>query len=120
KKNTEISGFHPGIAADILVDGKKVGVIGKIHPTVAKDYDLEDVFAFEFDLTLISNVSEKLSYESVSRFPSITRDISFVISKAYAIGDVLKLIKQTARKLITDVTLFDVYQGKNVEEGHQS
>ncbi|CDR31284.1 Phenylalanine--tRNA ligase beta subunit [Acholeplasma oculi] len=119
-KTSDINALHPGIQAKLLLKDQVIGYMGKLHPNIEKAHDVYDAFVAEIDLSMISYEKDTLVFDSISKYPSITRDLSFVISKSHAMQDVLDLIYQTARKLITDVTLFDVYEGPNVEAGKVS
>lgn len=119
-KKSEASFLHPGIQADIYFNENKVGYIGKIHPLYAKRKDVDDVYALELDLDALIFDKDVEKIEAVSKYPVITRDLSFVVDKSVAVGDILALIQQTARKLITNVSLFDIYQGNNLKENEQS
>lgn len=120
KKSNDIEALHPGVQGVIVLNQKEVGYIGKLHPTYESKNDVKDIFVLELDLSILNKTYEPIVFESISKYPSITRDLSFIISKEHAINDVLALIYQTARKLITKIELFDVYQGDKVEEGFQS
>lgn len=120
KKTEAIDALHPGVSSAVYQNNQFIGYIGKIHPNMQKLYDIKDAYVCEIDLSFLNDDKKVVSMESVSKFPSISRDISFVIKKDVLIDDVLALIKQTARKLIVDVTLFDVYEGSNLESGYQS
>ncbi len=118
---TEKPYLHPGLAADIKLGDKVMGTIGKLHPTLAKEQGLKEAYVLELSLdTHLDKSYDVLNYQPLSKFPSVTRDLSFVISKQYTIKEVADLIHQTARKLITSVDLIDVYEGNNILEGHHS
>lgn len=119
-QSSEVASLHPGIQGTIKLGNESVGVIGKVHPTFEKKFDIKDVYVSELDLSKLLGLNKQASFESISRFPSVTRDISFLVEETHSIGDILALIKQTARKIISNVELFDVYKGEKVKEGYQS
>jgi len=112
--------LHPGISGSIYLNEENIGYIGKLHPTLADDLDLKDVYVLELKLELIINHSEKVKFVPIAKYPSMLRDLSFVVDKSFAVADIIDLIQQTAKKLITDVRLFDVYEGVGVDEGQHS
>lgn len=113
--------LHPGLSAHIKHKEEVIGYIGKLHPSYAKKYDLAETYGLEVNLTpILKEPNTQLVFESISKYPSVTRDISFVVSTAYQVGDIEKLIRQTARKILVELELFDVYSGSHVALGHQS
>ena len=109
-----------GQAANIVRDGQLIGVIGKLHPAIAKSFDLnKDVILFELDaaLAFASNVPKSTA---VSKFPAIRRDIALVVDENIAAGDLVKVAASAAPDLIRNVTIFDVYQGPGIEAGRKS
>lgn len=107
--------YHPYQQADIVVKGKKVGVIGQIHPRIKS----KKMFTFEIDLDAIDNNS-KLKYEPISKYPNVERDLALVLKDDILMSEVLRLIKQTAKKQLVEVSLFDIYKGDHIEIGHKS
>ncbi|MBG0762510.1 phenylalanine--tRNA ligase subunit beta [Acholeplasma laidlawii] len=120
KQSSRVTALHPGIQGDIYVGDLFVGVIGKTHPLTDEAYDIKDTYVLELDLSKLITTKSPMIFESISKYPSIQRDISFVVSKDYPISDILGIIKQTARKLLTNIEVFDVYSGSNIEEGFHS
>ena len=112
--------LQPGQSANILRNGEAIGVIGKLHPRVAKHFALKrNVFVFELDAekTLASQPTEA---ELVSRFPSIRRDISFFVDEKVSSAELIKAAASAAPDLIRSVRIFDVYTGQGVEVGLKS
>ena len=109
--------FHPGQSASIILQGKPVGVIGKLHPNVLKD----NVYVFEINLDkLLSNYPSKMSYKDIPKFPSISKDIAFILKKDVTAGEVMATIKKAGGKLLQSISVFDVYTGENVGEDEKS
>lgn len=107
--------FHPYQQATILVGGKEVGIIGKIHPRLNGN----NVITLELNLDAI-NLHSKFVYDPISKYPNIERDIAVVLSNNIKAIELVNLIKQTARKDLIDIEIFDVYKGSHVEKGYQS
>ncbi len=109
--------MHPGQSAYINVNGSNVGIIGKLHPTVSK----EDVYVFEINLDeLLEKKVGKMKYKEISKFPSIKKDIAFVVDKNIISKDIEKVIKSAGGSLLTDIEVFDVYTGSNVADDKKS
>ena len=109
--------MHPGQSAYINVNGTNVGIIGKIHPSVIK----EDVYVLEINLDeLFEKKVGKMKYKEISKFPSIKKDVAFVVDKNIVSKDIEKIIKSAGGSLLTEIEVFDVYTGSNVEYGKKS
>ena len=109
--------FHPGQTADIIVNGKKYGVMGLLHPEVSEN----KVFVCEINLSkLLELKTGKMKYKEISKFPNIKKDLSIVVDKNIESLDIAKLIKKTGGSNLTNVEDFDVYEGKGIEEGKRS
>ena len=70
--------------------------------------------------SILQTVTEELLYEAVPRYPSISRDVALVVDRDTSAARLEKIIKQAGGKLLKNIQLFDLYQGKNVEEGTKS
>lgn len=111
--------LHPGQSAEILVDGKSVGYLGRLHPSLENALDLSTTWVAELDQsavlqTYVSNFTE------LSRFPSVRRDIALVISDKINVSEIQQLIEKTGGELLDSTWLFDVYTGQGVEQGKRS
>lgn len=118
----EKSAFHPGRSAVIIKDGEAIGYFGEIHPSVQKTYGFDTkVYAAKFNIPEMMKVnsSEKV-YEELPKFPATTRDLSVICDESFPVGKIKEAIKSASGKLLEDVQLFDVYQGKQIEEGKKS
>jgi len=111
------SEFHPGQSANIIVNGVNVGIIGKLHPSVIKD----DIYIIEINLEKLFLFKVKaMQYKELSKYPSISKDMAFIVKKDVMASSVMDVIKKACGKLLVDVSLFDVYQGENVASDEKS
>ena len=115
---------HPslqvGQAADILREGKRIGMIGKLHPLIAKKFDIKvDVFVFELNAEE-SFYSPIFKVQSISKYPYIRRDLSLIVDENITASELVKLIMEVEPKLVSETIIFDIYRGKGVEEGRKS
>lgn len=109
--------FHPGQTADIIVNGKKYGIIGRVHPEVSR----EKVFVFEINLSkLLELKTGKMKYKEISKFPSIKKDIALVVDKNIEADKIVNAAKKAAGNKLENIEVFDVYSGKGIEEGKRS
>ncbi len=111
---------HPARSAEVLRDGVSLGWIGQIHPRLAKAMDIDvDVFAFELDLAPLAARQLPRAVE-LSRFPSVRRDLAFLVPEAAAWADLEATLRRAVGPLLRQVTLFDRYVGQGVEPGFKS
>lgn len=112
--------FHPGRCAEVLLDGKVIGVIGELHPQWVQAYDLGVApVLFELDYAVL-DAQARVRMAPVSRFQAARRDIAVVVDEAEQVGAMLQTLRASAADIVTEVALFDLYRGKGVEEGKKS
>ena len=110
------SDLHPGVQAYIVLDGKNIGIIGKVHPSITK----KDIFVFEMDLNRIFGRTNKLKYKEAYKYPSIQKDMAFLMDKNIDVSEIIRTIKKTANNTLQDVRVFDVYEGDNISKDQKS
>lgn len=112
--------LHPGQTAVIQRDGKEVGYLGALHPEVAKALGL-DRPVFVFELVLGDVVEGRLpKFSELSKFPETRRDLALIAGRDVAASAVLEVIRDNAGEWLTDLRLFDVYQGKGIDPDRKS
>lgn len=112
--------LHPGQTAEIQREGKAVGYLGALHPELAKALDL-DRPVFVFELVLADVVEGRLpKFSELSKFPETRRDLALIAGRDVASQDVLDVIRHNAGEWLTDLRLFDVYQGKGIDPDRKS
>ena len=114
--------YHPGRCAAISIDGIEVGVMGQVHPLVAKNYGIDvDVYCAEINFTkLLVCLLPDATYTPLPKYPSVTRDLSLICDEAVTVADAENVITAAAGKLLRGVKLFDIYRGVGVPEGKKS
>ncbi len=108
--------LHPGVSAKILLDRECIGVIGKIHPSVNKD----DIYVAEFSMNAFSKKIKPLKYKEASKYPRIEKDMAFVVDKSVCSSDITAVIKKTGGRILSDISVFDVYTGDNIGSDEKS
>ncbi|MDD1015766.1 phenylalanine--tRNA ligase subunit beta [Pseudomonas rubra] len=112
--------LHPGQTARIERDGREVGYLGAIHPELAKTLGL-DRPVFVFELVLAEVAEGRLpTFSELSKFPEVRRDLALVAGRDVASSSVLEVIRDNAGEWLTDLRLFDVYQGKGIDPDRKS
>jgi phenylalanyl-tRNA synthetase beta chain len=115
--------FHPGKCAGIEVEGKRIGVMGEVNPLVHAKYDFPDaplLGAFFYMDTLFEVAPTLHEVSPVSTYPPVLEDIALVVDADLPAATVEAMILQTGGKALTDVRLFDVYQGEQIGKGKKS
>ena len=109
--------FHPYASAVINLNGINIGYLGRVHPSISKD----SVYVMEIDLDILKTFkAKKTEYVEVSKYPNIVKDIAFVVDNNLTNEELKKAIKREGGKLLTNIELFDVYKGNNLEENKKS
>jgi phenylalanyl-tRNA synthetase beta chain len=112
--------LHPGQSACIKQNDKIIGWVGALHPQVQKALDIDPrVYVFELKQSAVAENSIP-SFSALSRFPEVRRDLAVLVDENIAVGEMLAAIKAVTSKLVTEIQIFDIYQGKGVAEGQKS
>ncbi len=114
--------FLPVCSAEIVVKGKKMGVLGEIPQSLLRKNDIKKrVFFSEIDLEEIySMVNFNKVFKGWPKFPCVKRDVAVVVPKDLPAARVLDLIKTEGSPLVEEVSLFDVYEGASIPEDKKS
>ena len=102
---SNVSDLHPGISADILLDRKRIGIMGRVHPKVCKD----EVYVCELSLNALMTKVKPLKYKEASKYPTIVKDVAFIVPKDMSSSEVETVIKKAGGRLLSDIKVFDVY-----------
>lgn len=113
--------LHPGQSAQITIQGQPAGWVGALHPRLADELDLsQEVLLFELTLAQLVN-KIPCKYKSISKYPFINRDLSFLVDKAISAGQIEAAVRKTVTEnWLKDFAVFDVYTGQGVPEGKKS
>ncbi len=112
--------LHPGRSASVSLDGRLLGVIGELHPELVQRYDLGSApVVFELDIDPLLAVSMP-AYRTLSKQPSVRRDIALLVPRSTAAAAVLDGLRGAAPAIVTEIALFDLYQGKGIADAEKS
>ena len=112
-------GLRPGVQAAVMANGAPIGVLGELHPEVARAFDLPvGIYLCELNLSAVLPHVRDFTYRALPRFPAIERDLALVVDEAVThrqIIDIIEKFRQVAR-----IRLFDVYSGSQIAAGKKS
>jgi len=103
--------------------GRQLGTFGVVQKKLCKKFDIEaEVYFAElsWDLLMKETRKHKVTFSEISKFPAVKRDLALLLDKNIQFAEIRKIANESERKLLTDVTLFDVYEGKNLPAGKKS
>lgn len=122
KENTENTQFfHPYQSASIYIAKQWIATFGVVHPKIEKHYDIKNSVVAEMNLSALTNMKvSTLKYKPLSKYPSVTRDIALLADKAVTFEHLKTIIQKIGKQLVKEIEVFDIYEGKYVEEGKKS
>ena len=109
KPTSEHTKLHPYRQAHLLYKGKTIGYIGEVHPKEVKALDINATTILEIELMPILNHEDRFEFEAISRYPNISRDLAIVVDEKLRADLLIELIKQTTKKQLVSIHVFDVY-----------
>lgn len=113
--------FDYGMA--YLNNGKTIAHVGQVSEKLLKDFEIKQPVYFaeiNWDLAFKLAKKQKVQFSPISRFPEVRRDLALLIDQHVTFAQIKEIAEKTERRLIKQINLFDVYQGKNIEEGKKS
>jgi phenylalanyl-tRNA synthetase beta chain len=115
--------LHPGKSCGIYLDDRKIGFLGEVHPDVLEKIDLKNnayVFEINLDILVSAYLDRNITYQEISKFPAVMRDAAFVIPDTMEADQMLNIVLGQKEDLLENVSIFDVYTGKEISEGTKS
>ena len=122
KPTQEITYLHPGRQAIITKGNLRVGYVGQLHPEAALNYGCKgEIYIAEIDMEVAAMLSRfNIKYSGIAKFPASTRDLALVCDRSKYVGDIERVIRKNAGKILESLEIFDVYEGEQVGEGKKS
>ncbi len=122
ERETELPFMHPGCTAKLLKDNDELGFLGELHPAVCDNYEIgTKVYVAVIDMPkLIEYSNLERTYKPLPKYPAVTRDIAMLVKDEIPVIDIENIIRQRGGKSIEAINLFDVYKGKQIQEGYKS
>jgi len=113
--------LHPGRSAAVVCEGERLGWLGELHPLVAREWDIDGAAAMELELDRLLMIAAGESvYRDAISYPALRQDLAVVLPEEVPAATVLEAVRDAARELLDDVSVFDVYRGHQVGEGRRS
>ena len=122
KRVSDHPAYHPGQCAQMSYQGVNLGILGQIHPEVAKNFGIGmSVFEAEIPFAALNKLEVSANtYQPMPRFPATARDLAIVCDQEIPVAALAKIIKKRAGKLLENLELFDVYTGAPIPPGKKS
>ena len=120
--NSEKPFLHPGRQANMIYEGKVVGYLGEVHPSVADNYSIgEKAYIAVIDiLDILEFAGFNHKYTGIAKYPAVTRDLSLVVPHAVLAGQIEEIFDQRGGNILESYQLFDIYEGAQIEKGFKS
>ena len=116
--------MHPGRSGQFMLGKTKLGCFGELHPQICGDYDLPaGAVGFELWLDNIPLPRHKGPAKPLLKLSSlqpVTRDFAFIVDETVPAQSLIDAIRRASRDVVTDISVFDVYQGRGIEDGRKS
>ena len=113
--------LHPYRSCVLKLGKETLAILGAIHPSYLKSKKIEDAYYLELDLDLLVESSpSKIQAKKISKYPEVSRDLSFVFKDDIAIADIMRTMKKAGGPLVKHIEVFDIYRGDQVKKGHRS
>jgi phenylalanyl-tRNA synthetase beta chain len=114
--------YHPGRCARIMYQDTELGIMGEVHPDVTEKYGIGTrcyCCELAFDQVMKYANTDRL-YKPLPKYPAISRDIALLVKEDIYVAELESIIREAGGKLLKSIALFDVYRGKQVQEGRKS
>ena len=113
----KISDMHPGATALIKIDNNVIGYLGKVHPSVST----KEIYVAELSMkALLEKKTRTYKFKELNKYPSITKDVAFVMPNEMESNVVEKEIKRSSGKYLKTIRVFDLYRGENIKPDEKS
>ena len=114
--------LHPGKSCGLFIGSQLLGFFGEVHPDVLVRMDFKSpALVFEMDMDILAKYfSGKIVYHDLPKFPSVMRDVAFLVQQELEADEILRIARNENKELLEKVSVFDVYSGKSIPEGMKS
>jgi phenylalanyl-tRNA synthetase beta chain len=118
----EIKHLRRGQAAAVMLDGKKVGSVGRLNEEIAADYKFKQpVYVAEIDIqAVLAATPVPRAYAALPKFPAIIRDVSFAVTRDVSFALLRDAASEIKPELCRDISYVDIYEGKGLDDNKRS
>ena len=121
KAKNKIKSMHPGIFAELYINKEYAGLIGKLHPQIEHNLNINKTFVFELKLEILDKYHElDILMKEIPKYPAVTRDLAVLVDKNLEALEIIKVVKKAGKKTLKSVEIFDLYEGENIESSKKS
>lgn len=109
--------YHPGRAAQVLIDNQPIGFIGQLHPKFAQELSINELpYVFEINIELLMNFKNKFKLCSISKYQKVSRDLALVVNKLVVAGELISAIEALDLVALKELKIFDIFSGGNLAD----
>lgn len=121
-EQSKLAIWHPKKCAEIKVGSAEIGFLGEISPAVSEDLKIQEKIAlFDIDFEKLTKLcSEEHEYQPISQYPAAVRDLALLVPLEIRVEEVFNKIETAGGKILSDVDLFDIYEGEEIPEGKKN
>jgi len=113
--------FHPYRSAEVYLGKDFLGIFGEVHPAYAKKFDLGRITYAELTVDAVYHGSTgRIKFEELNKFQAVSRDIALVVARDVPAQNILEAVRRSGAKIVSDVQIFDVYEGEHVAADQKS
>lgn len=115
--------LHPGKSASLMIENKICGILGELHPSILKRFDLkQNILIAEINLNILfeKSILTQCIFKKYSPYPPIDRDLAIVLKKEITSEEIISEIKSMNISIVEDISIFDLYEGIGIEQGYKS
>ncbi|MDO9629170.1 MAG: hypothetical protein Q7I99_04640, partial [Acholeplasmataceae bacterium] len=120
KDTSKIEGYHPYRQASIFYKNQELGILAELHPNETKRLGISPTVIFEININPLIENPVQINYQTTTKYPNISRDLAVVVDEEVTAAELISMIKQTIKKNLVQIDVFDVYQGSHIEKGKKS
>lgn len=121
RPNEDMQTFHPYRSAEVFLGKQRLGIVGEIHPKLAKELGVSALIIAEVNLELfLSQKASKIKFNPLNKFPIVQRDLALVMEENIEAGMIESVVKKAGKTLVKEIKFFDIYTGTHVEAGKKS